>query len=166
VSETEWSLRVTIDGACKADLETLRSLLSHKIPDGDLAAVLHEAIRCAVEKHGKRRGTVAPSRKTSRATEPARASARPSAQVRREVTARDDCSCAWIGEDGRRCGSTWQFELDHVQVAALGGKATVEEMRVLCRPHNMLHAEQVFGLEYMARFRRGAATGERQPSML
>jgi hypothetical protein len=30
----------------------------------------------------------------------------------------------------------------------------------------MLHAEQVFGREYMARFRRGAVPGERQPSML
>lgn len=45
VSESGWSLRVTIDRACKEDLEALTSLLSHKIPDGDLAAVLHEAIR-------------------------------------------------------------------------------------------------------------------------
>ena len=45
---SQWSLRVTIDRACKDDLDTLTSLLAHKIPDGDLAAVLHEAIRCAL----------------------------------------------------------------------------------------------------------------------
>jgi hypothetical protein len=74
-SKTEWSLRVTVDDAFKADLETLRDLLSHKFPDGDLASVLHEAIRCAIDKHGKRQGTVAPSRKTSpRGVAPARAS--------------------------------------------------------------------------------------------
>jgi hypothetical protein len=180
LSETDWSLRVTVDAAFKADLGTLRDLLSHKIPDGDLASVLREAIRCAIDKHGKRRGTVAPSRKTSPrgvaparasgesplAAEPPPASTRPSAQVRREVTARDGARCAWIGVDGRRCGSTWQLEFDHVQVAALGGKATVDEMRVLCRPHNMLHAEQVFGREYMAQFRGGRGFAERQPSML
>ena len=63
MTESRWSLRVTIDRACKEDLETLTSLLSHKIPDGDLAAVLHEAIRCAVEKHGRRKGAVAPRRR-------------------------------------------------------------------------------------------------------
>ncbi len=47
LTESHWSLRVTLDRACKEDLETLRCLLSHKIPDGDLTAVLREAIRCA-----------------------------------------------------------------------------------------------------------------------
>jgi hypothetical protein len=44
ISHDQWSLRVTIDGVCKADLEKLTALLSHKTR-GDLAAVLHEAIR-------------------------------------------------------------------------------------------------------------------------
>ncbi len=193
VSGSEWSLRVTLDDACKADLETLRDLLSHKLPDGDLAAVLHEAIRCAIDKHGKRRGTVAPTSGkrshrsvtagASEAGQPAKAldsapslppaapsepvvpdlftpapRSRPTAEVRREVFARDGCACAWIGEDGRRCASTWQLELDHVQSAALGGGATVDELRALCRPHNLLHAEQVFGREFMERFRRNPGT--------
>jgi 5-methylcytosine-specific restriction endonuclease McrA len=63
VSESHWSLRVTLDRACKEDLETLRSLLSHEVPDGTLGAALHEAIRCAIDKHGKRKGAVAPARK-------------------------------------------------------------------------------------------------------
>lgn len=57
------SLRVTIDSACKEELETLKALLSHKVPDGDLASVLREAIRCGVEKHGKRKGATPPARK-------------------------------------------------------------------------------------------------------
>ncbi len=62
VSADQWSLRVTVDGAFKEELETLKALLGHKIPDGNLAVVLREAVRCAVEKHGKRRGAVRPSR--------------------------------------------------------------------------------------------------------
>ncbi len=61
ISEGQWSLRVTVDRACKDDLETLSMLLSHKVPKGDLAAVLHEAIRCGIEKHGKRKGAVKPA---------------------------------------------------------------------------------------------------------
>jgi hypothetical protein len=63
VAESQWSLRVTLDGEAKRDLETLTNLLAHTIPDGNLAAVLKEALRCAIEKHGVRRGMLAPGRK-------------------------------------------------------------------------------------------------------
>jgi hypothetical protein len=50
------AVRLTVDGAFREELETLKCLLSHKVPDGNLAAVLREAVRCAIQKHGKRRG--------------------------------------------------------------------------------------------------------------
>ncbi len=62
VAEAQWSLRVTLDDEAKRDLETLTQLLAHKVPDGNLAAVLKEALRCAIEKHGVRRGALAPAR--------------------------------------------------------------------------------------------------------
>jgi hypothetical protein len=62
VAQDRWSMRATVDRAFRDDLETLRCLLAHKVPDGDLTKVLHEAIRCAVNEHGKRRGAVAPKR--------------------------------------------------------------------------------------------------------
>jgi 5-methylcytosine-specific restriction endonuclease McrA len=164
VTENHWSLRVTIDRACKEDLDTLKSLLAHKVPDGDLAAVLHEAIRCAIEKHGKRKGAVAPARKANRSAAPVArrndsTSAIP-AEVRREVWTRDGGRCAWIAADGRRCNSRWKLELDHIHPAALGGPSTVENLRIACRPHNLLHAEQTYGREHMERFRR--ESGESQ----
>ncbi|WP_242341106.1 HNH endonuclease, partial [Anaeromyxobacter sp. SG66] len=177
VSESHWSLRVTLDRACKEDLETLRSLLSHKVPDGDLAAVLHEAIRCAIQKHGKRKGAVAPERKTKGAKQAGTANAAatkktekpPAARttipaiVRRAVWKRDGGRCAWVGPDGCRCNSRWKLELDHIQPAALGGPSTIENLRLACRAHNLLHAESTFGREHMDRFRRDA--GDR-PSTL
>ncbi|WP_242360935.1 HNH endonuclease [Anaeromyxobacter sp. SG17] len=178
VSETHWSLRVTLDRACKEDLETLRSLLSHKVPDGDLAAVLREAIRCAIEKHGKRKGAVAPERKTKGAKQAASneaaanmAAVKPSAArstipaiVRRAVWKRDGGRCAWVGPDGCRCNSRWKLELDHIQPAALGGPPTVENLRLACRAHNLLHAESTFGREHMDRFRREASDGPTPPA--
>ncbi|ABS27584.1 HNH endonuclease [Anaeromyxobacter sp. Fw109-5] len=163
VSESGWSLRVTIDRGCKEDLETLTALLSHKIPDGDLAAVLREAICCAIETHGKRKGAVAPQlqrqRKADRDPRPSAEPAAPTstipAIVRREVWKRDGGRCAWVAPDGRRCDSRWQLELDHIQPQALGGPSTVENLRVACKSHNLLHAEQTYGREHMDRFRRG-----------
>ncbi|WP_242340933.1 MULTISPECIES: HNH endonuclease [unclassified Anaeromyxobacter] len=174
VSESHWSLRVTLDRACKEDLETLRSLLSHKVPDGDLASVLHEAIRCAIEKHGKRKGAVAPELKTKDAKDglnerakqakTTKAAVKPPAArstipaiVRRAVWERDGGRCAWVGPDGCRCNSRWKLELDHIQPAALGGPSTIDNLRLACRAHNLLHAENTFGREHMDRFRRDAS---------
>ncbi len=183
VSETHWSLRVTLDRACKEDLETLRSLLSHKVPDGDLAAVLHEAIRCAIEKHGKRKGAAAPERKTKDAKEGSKECAKEGSEegsnrgakqvaakppgarptipaiVRRAVWKRDGGRCAWVGPDGCGCNSRWKLELDHIRPVALGGLSTIDNLRLACRAHNLLHAENTFGREHMDHFRRDASAG-------
>jgi len=157
VAADQWSVRLTIDGAFREDLETLKCLLSHKVPDGNLAAVLREAVRCAIEKHGKRRGAVKPARQrkpaTPRSPRPGERQPIP-AEVRRAVLDRDGGRCTYVSPDGHRCGSRWQLELDHVQPAALGGPSTVENLRLRCRVHNTLHAEETFGREHMARFRR------------
>jgi 5-methylcytosine-specific restriction endonuclease McrA len=172
VAADTYSLRVTVDAAFKEDLNQLTELLSHKIPDGDLAAVLREAVRCAIDKHGRRKGAVEPARK--RATSVAgragsgqegevrseqqlrHARAAIPAEVRRQVWKRDGGQCTWRGPDGRRCTTRWKLEVDHIDPAALGGPPSVDNLRLLCRAHNTLHAEQIFGREHMARFRRGA----------
>jgi len=164
VSREEWSLRVTIDTGLKADLETLTNLLSHT-SGGDLAAVLHEAIRCGIEKHGKRKGAVKPARErpptpSEKADLVPGARAIPAA-VRRQVWERDGGCCTWTSKDGRRCGSRWKLEIDHILPVALGGASTVENLRLCCRLHNLLHAEHVFGREHMARF----ATCSTHPGM-
>jgi 5-methylcytosine-specific restriction endonuclease McrA len=155
VSEGQWSLRATIDRACKDDLETLTMLLSHKVPRGDLAAVLHEAIRCGLEKHGKRKGAVKPARKVAPKAVPSKNPAAIPAEVRRQVWERDGGRCAWTGPDGKRCGSRWQLEVDHVDPVARGGTSTLSTLRLACRGHNLLYAEQVYGREFMQKYRKG-----------
>ncbi len=161
VAEDTYSLRVTVDAAFKAELDELKALLSHKIPNGELRAVLREAVRCAIQKHGMRKGAVEPAqkrKKSARAPERASGSDRKEraipAEVARQVWKRDVGQCAWIGADGRRCGSTWKLELDHIHAAALGGPATLENLRLVCKGHNALHAEETYGRAHMAQFRR------------
>ncbi len=165
VTADTYSLRVTVDAALEKDIEELKALLSHKIPNGDLAAVVREAVQCALEKHRKRKGAAEPTQKRK---SPVAAKAKPvggrepiSAAVRREVWKRDEGRCTWRGPDGQRCGSTWKPELDHIRPAALGGRSTAENLRVLCQSHNRLSAEQVFGRAHMEACRNKATqTGE------
>ncbi|HEX7487438.1 MAG TPA: hypothetical protein VF341_00925, partial [Anaeromyxobacteraceae bacterium] len=63
VTADTYSLRVTVDAALENEIKELKALLSHKIPNGDLTAVVREAVRCALEKHRKRRGAAEPTRK-------------------------------------------------------------------------------------------------------
>ena len=168
VTADTYSLRVTVDAALEKEIEELKALLSHKIPNGDLTAVVREAVQCALEKHRKRQGAAEPTRKRKIAVA-AKAVKKPvggrepiSAAVRREVWKRDQGRCTWRGPDGQRCGSTWKLELDHLRPAALGGPSTVENVRILCRAHNTLSAERVFGRAHMELFRTASAsrTGE------
>ncbi len=167
VTADTYSLRATVDAALQKEIQELRSLLSHKIPNGDLVTVLREAVKCALEKHRKRKGASEPSgkRKSPAAAKPAKETVcgrQPiSAAVRREVWKRDGGRCTWCGPDGQRCGSTWKVELDHIQPAALGGPSTVGNLRILCRSHNALAAEHAFGREHMEACRNKAPrTGE------
>ncbi len=159
VSEGQWSLRVTVDRSFKEDLETLRMLLAHKLPKGDLTAVLHEAIRCGIEKYGKRKGAVRPARKVTPRALPRKDSAAIPAEVRRQVWERDGGRCAWVGPDGRRCGSRWQLEVDHIQPLSRGGTSTLDNLRLACKQHNLLHAEEVYGKAFMQKYRKPVGKG-------
>jgi hypothetical protein len=59
--------------------------------------------------------------------------------VKREILKRDQRKC-------QRCGSQFALEFDHFPVPyALGGKATAENLRLLCRSCNQFTAIQDFG---------------------
>jgi len=170
VAEDKYSLTVHVDAAFKAELDELKSLLSHKVPNGNLTAVLREAVRCAIETHGKRKGAVEPTRKASkraRAPQPGscacdKGRAAIPAEVKRQVYKRDGGRCTFVGPDGKRCGSGWKLEFHHLQEAALGGPSTLENITLRCRGHNVLAAEATFGRAHMAQFCRSDTplTGE------
>jgi len=65
--------------------------------------------------------------------------------VKHQVIKRDGGRCSYVAADGTRCCETRNLEFDHVRCFALGGKNTVDNLRLVCRGHNQLYAEQVFG---------------------
>ena len=59
--------------------------------------------------------------------------------VRREVWRRDNGCCSYVDpHSGRRCGSCYRLEIDHVVPFALGGATELSNLRVRCRAHHRL----------------------------
>ena len=150
ISEQLRVLRVTVGAEFAEDLDAVRAALSHKIPGGDLAAVLHECLRVTLEAATKRRrgagraraDAAAPTESTSRYVP---------AAVRDAVWRRDDARCAFVAADGRRCDSTHQLELHHLVPFARGGAATVDGLALRCKAHNLHEARRDFGDDHVER---------------
>ncbi len=67
------------------------------------------------------------------------------AAVRSAVWLRDEARCTFVDERGVRCRATKALELHHEWPFARGGPSTAENIRLRCRAHNELAAEQDFG---------------------
>jgi hypothetical protein len=57
--------------------------------------------------------------------------------------------CTYVSPDGRCCEARAFLELDHADPLALGGSGEAENLRVRCRAHNQLWAEQAYGREHV-----------------
>jgi hypothetical protein len=79
-------------------------------------------------------------------------SSRVSAAVKRQVFERDGAMCTYVASSGRRCEARAFLELDHIDPRAHGGSNDAANLRVRCRAHNRLWAEQVFGRERVEHF--------------
>jgi hypothetical protein len=56
------------------------------------------------------------------------------------------------------CGSTYQLELDHFPIPkARGGPATIDNIRLACRPHNVGAARRILGHAVMDRYARAGS---------
>jgi hypothetical protein len=145
-------LNVTVSAEFMAELEQVRAALSHQCPDGNFEQVVREAFKLVLERDRKRKSV----------TDRPRASPEPRSQndryvpaaVKRAVWERDQARCTWPMGDGEVCGSTHRLEFDHDLEVALGGKPVTENIRLLCKGHNLMKAEQHLGRGLMAKFRK------------
>ncbi len=173
-SETHYRLQLNTPERVKAKLELARDLMSHANPSGDLVAVVERGLDLLIAQLQKARFGQASRPRRKPATPPVvdeSASARPiepragreeldrsdrsksarrtrkhiAHETKRQVVARDGLCCSYVGDDGIRCGARAFLEIDHQQPWARGGPDTFDNLRLLCRAHNQLLAEEQFG---------------------
>jgi hypothetical protein len=151
-------LHITVDRELLQLLEAAKEAFAHSFPSGRAADVIKHGLRVALAQHDKRLGLVEKPLKEPR---PSRTNHIP-AHVKREVLRRaGGRRCEWILPSGERCDCRRKLEFDHVRALALGGTSTLENVRLLCRSHNLLAARQVFGDTLMDSYAPGRSPTRR-----
>jgi hypothetical protein len=144
---------VTVSRRFLEKLDAAKDALSHAKPGASAEEILEAGLDLLLDRQAKRNGLVAKPQKAIRPSKPDYIPA----HVKREVWTRAGGRCESILESGERCDCTTRLEYDHITPKALGGKATVPNTRLACRPHNDLAARLVFGDSLMDRY-----TGKRR----
>lgn len=76
-------------------------------------------------------------------------------KLKKLVWLRDRGRCTYLDiTSGRICGAENFLQVDHIVPRAKGGSHSMENLRLLCREHNLLAASKSFGREKMEAFRK------------
>lgn len=124
------------------NLKRAKELLSHKFPRTSGAEIISFTLEFLLEKKSHPRRPAASAAKVKSKVE-----------IRRQILKEGHCSYH-DPQTGVRCTSRYQIQLDHRTPKALGGTDTPENLRPLCRQHNLFAATQALGAAKMAKYWR------------
>jgi 5-methylcytosine-specific restriction endonuclease McrA len=155
LAPTRYRVQFTAGSELYDKLERLRSLMRSQVPDGDLAAIIEQAVTEKLERLEARRfaETKKPRKSLTDSDTSPRSRYIPAA-VRRMVRERDGKQCHYRDQHGGQCPERYALEFHHVHPFAFGGDHRPSGMRLLCPAHNRLMAEHDFGKTAMAMKRR------------
>ena len=144
LSPERYRLQLTIGEEAHDDLRCLQDLMRREIPDGDPAVIVARALKLLRQEVERKAFAATSKPRPGRAPRPG--SRHIPANVARAVWRRDAGQCAFVAADGRRCTERSYIEYHHAHVPyALGGEATVENISLRCRDHNVYESERIFG---------------------
>ena len=129
LAPARYKVQFTASAELKDKIERLRGLMRGSIPDGDLAAIIEEAVTEKLERLESRRfGKAKAPRKSVEETDTSPSSRYIPAAVRREVSERDGNQCTFVDARGRRCNErqTLQF---HRRLASFRLATTLNDGR-------------------------------------
>jgi hypothetical protein len=148
LSSDRFLVKLTASRALRDKLELARDLMRHANPGGDLSVILERAVDLLIaELEKKRKGKTPRPRLVAR---PA-LDTQVTRSAHREVVARDGWRCSFVANDGRRCDARAFLEFDHETPKGRGGGSQPDNLRLLCRAHNRLEAERLYGKKHIAR---------------
>ena len=160
-----YRVKFTADEAFANNLREAQALLKSQIPDGDIAQIMDRALRVllvevkkkklgasggrrrtSISEEGRRSHEPPPPPEVERGERPSRSRTIPVA-VRRAVYDRDGGRCTFTNKQGTRCTADCGLEFHHEVPFGVGGEHRVENIRLLCKPHNLAQARQDYGAE-------------------
>jgi 5-methylcytosine-specific restriction endonuclease McrA len=171
LSPERYKLQFTISKETHDKLRRVQDLLCREVPSGDPAVIFDRALDVLLANVEKKKRAAARNPRPPRSAK--EGSDHIPAHVARAVWKRDGNRCAFIGSNGR-CTETRYLELHHIQPRAHRGPATIDNISVRCRAHNVYESELIFGPfdasavretpEIYAALRETGAVPERQAS--
>ena len=164
-TEEMFNLRFAASKAFKAKLERLAEVLGVVGVSKNMALLFEKAMDIALDKKDpkkklerRRKREAKKTAKTERLVVKPRAhevrdpaSARVSSRQREWLLERAGYVCQFVSTDGTRCSERTRLEIDHIHPRGKLGPTELFNLRVLCKPHNQLEAERVYGAEYVRR---------------
>jgi hypothetical protein len=158
LAPAKYKIQFTASAGLRDKLERLRALMRSSVPDGDLAAIIEEAVTEKLERlESKRFAKTKAPRKSLKDTDTSATSRHIPAAVKRAVYERDKGQCTYVGKNGRRCTERDRLEFHHRNPYGRGGRHSVGNIQLTCRTHNSYFAERDYGNEVMARYRRSSS---------
>jgi hypothetical protein len=151
LTESDVQLQITTDINLLKKIETVKALISHENIDPTYNELLHMAFDAVLEKKEKAKGfrkmkslAIAPTttekmtqgnsvKSESSENENSRYIRR---EVKRHVLERANQACEYTHPNGKKCGSRFQLQFDHIQAFCKGGTSDLKNIQVLCRVHN------------------------------
>jgi 5-methylcytosine-specific restriction endonuclease McrA len=171
VSEERFELKLIISKELHEQIDELKMLLSHALQQGGTSELLEYLVKQEIVRQKKRHGvphlpveeTTPPDplrlraqddSGTSSAAAPMRNETNRSRKAiprstQREIWRLAKGCCQYPG-----CESRYRLELDHIVPHAQGGSDATENLRLLCRAHNLGHALESYGTEKMNQYRK------------
>ena len=154
----QFNFRFAADRRFKEKLERLAEVLGVENPLKQMAELLEQAVDLAldqkdpkrkrerrVDRERKRNSAGAKSRPDEILNEEPQESRYVSSAVQERVHERAGYQCEYRSPDGRRCTSRTGLEIEHERPFAIFRSHDERFLRVLCKRHNRLRAEQVYG---------------------
>ena len=132
-------------------LHRVQELMRNTIPDGDPSRIFETAVALLLAHLEKRKFAKVKHPRTAPPA-PSTNPRRYPAELKRQVAERDGYRCGFVGTRGR-CTETERLEFHHRIPVAAGGQATLENLELRCRAHNVYEGELVFGKAAMRRRR-------------
>ena len=159
-----YRLQFTVSKETHDKLRRAQDLLCREVPDGDPAKIFERALDLLLHDVEKKKLAATTKPRPPRGTK--EGSRDIPAHVRRVVWKRDGGQCAFNGKSGR-CTERRYLEWHHVRPFGHQGPATVDNISLRCRAHNVYESELVFGRFDPSIVREGrenyAVSGEFEP---
>ena len=138
-----------------AELRDKRERLEALMPGSDLVSIIDAAVSEKLERvEAKRFGKTKNPRKNVEDADTSPGVRGIAAAVKRAVWKRDGGQCTFVTGNGRRCPERHRLEYHHDDPYGLGGDRSANNIRLICRCHNLYMAELDYGKEKMDAYRR------------